>query len=122
MLRTGLIFALMSLSSCGSPTPTVDWRAAATQAATDAIGSDLGNIDPKYFDVRFVGDDKSGQTCGKVMGKGVSVMGLPARFIVYIDKTAGPYVEGQRGLHTVDDERFDYLWQMDCVNEGWYPD
>lgn len=80
----------------------------------------LEDPDLRFFAAQVVGDSSSGQICGRVFGKSVSNgTGAPARFIVYIDGTAGPWIEDQIGQHKISDDRFEFAWANDCVGEGW---
>lgn len=105
------------LASCGKP----DWRVQAEEEGKQAIRTTLNAGNLRFFDVRVVGDARTGQICGKVQARGLAARsGLPARFVVYIDGSAGPWIENQYGRHKISDERFDRAWQNDCVNEGWH--
>ena len=107
---------LLLLASCNAP----DWRAKAAQDGEQKVRDDLGDPSLEFSAVQVVGDSRTGQVCGKVLGKTVyGSVGEPVRFIVYIDGSAGPWIEGQHGRDTVSDSRFDFAWQNDCINEGW---
>ncbi|MGE4429883.1 MAG: hypothetical protein AB7E05_03965 [Sphingobium sp.] len=111
-----LVCAGALLASCDRP----DWRVKAAEEGQQIIRATLDTSNLRFFDVQVVGDSRTGQICGKLLADGLSARsGLPARFIVYRDGTAGPWIENQYGRHKVSDERFDIAWRNDCVNEGW---
>lgn len=111
-----LLCTAAMLTSCDKP----DWRVKAVENGKQAIRASLDTSNLRFFDVQAVGDERSGQICGKLLADGLAARsGLPARFIVYLDGSTGPWIENQYGRHKVSDERFDLAWQNDCVNEGW---
>ena len=70
--------------------------------------------------VQFTGDSKTGQTCGFVSARfGRDGLDHLARFIVYIDNTAGPFVDGGLGRQVLSMQDFERAWQGDCVKEGY---
>ena len=74
----------------------------------------------QFWRVQVTGDDKTGQTCGFVTKRnGSGVPGGTEQFIVYIDQTAGPFVEGNLGKQAMSEEAFSNAWQNDCLNEGY---
>ena len=102
------------LSAC---TGSGDWRGDAI-AAAEAKMCDLINDPAATFShVDLTGDSATGQTCGVIIVK-VGIYTKEARFIVYIDNTAGPFVEPGLG-QTMSQADFDWAWQNDCVNEGY---
>jgi hypothetical protein len=106
----------MALASCAAG----DWRSQAIAQAEDQIRSDADDPAVVFSRVQVTGDDKTGQTCGYVTKK-VAPDGntITERFIVYIDQTAGPYVEGSLGKHPMPQGDFESAWRNDCVNEGY---
>ena len=117
-MRAFMGIGLLLLAACRGGS---DWRAEALASGEEKIRQDLGDPLLKFSEVQVVGDASTGQVCGRVFGKTVSnSIGAPARFIVYIDGTAGPWIEGQQGHRTVTDQRFDFAWKADCVGEGWH--
>lgn len=115
-MRWMALCPVLALISCEAP----DWRAAAAERALDSVRRDVGDPAVRFFAVQVVGDDRTGQICGRLMGEGLSTRrGTPARFIVYIDNSAGPWIENQIGHDIVSDARFDFAWENDCVKEGW---
>jgi len=117
-MRWHLVLATFLLASCKS----ADWKETAAADGRRQIRDDIGDASASFSDVKVVGDSSTGQICGKVLGHGVSNgLGTPARFVVYIDHTAGPWIEGQHGREIVTDSGFDFAWQHDCVEEGWKP-
>ncbi len=115
-MRQALVLMTIVLTSCQSP----DWKQAAAADGLEQVRTSLGDPAASFSDVQVVGDSSTGQICGKVLAHGVSVgFGTPARFVVYIDHTAGPWIEGHHGRDTVTDKRFDFAWEHDCIDEGW---
>ena len=113
MRRTLLLLGTL-LSAC---TGSGDWR---TDAIVSAEGKMRGLItDPAatFSHVQFTGDSSTGQTCGVIIAK-IGIYAKEARFIVYIDNTAGPYVEPGMGP-SISQADFDWAWKNDCVNEGY---
>jgi hypothetical protein len=116
VMRQSLVLATIVLAACRSG----DWKQAAAADGMEQIRADIGDASARFSDVQVVGDSRTGQICGKVLAHDVSTgFGTPARFVVYIDHTSGPWIEGQHGRETVTDSRFDFAWQHDCVDEGW---
>lgn len=104
---------LLVLASCGPQ----DWRAEQTRAAEDKIRADVGSPGAKFVQVQVTGDNRTGQICGLVE----LANGQRERFVVYIDGTAGPYVENGAGREYVSAETFEAAWTNDCLNEGYQP-
>jgi hypothetical protein len=107
---------LLTLFACDQS----DWRPKVIADAENQIRSILGDPDAKFTEVQVTGNETTGQTCGFVTAKpAASANGGTGRFIVYIDKGAGPYIEYAVGISTVSQEQFDFNWQYDCLNEGY---
>lgn len=113
----GLLLGVgLALAAC---TPA-DWRPSAIAGAQAKIRQDLADPVARFSRIQVTGDAVTGQTCGYVTAKaGQDAGDLTGRFIVYIDATAGPYVEGGRGKADLSQEDFDRAWQADCVAEGY---
>lgn len=112
-MRLFSIFAAALLVSCSAS----GWKAVAAADGERQVREDLGDAAATFSNVQVVGDSTTGQVCGFVSEGNVSE--TPARFVFYIDRTAGPWIEGQRGRDKVSDARFDFAWQQDCIGEGW---
>ena len=97
-----------------------DWRTSAIADAERQIREEVADLAAGFSRVQLTGDSATGQTCGVVEAKGGSA-GQPrtGRFIVYIDKTAGPFVESAMGRQPISREDFDLAWQNDCLNKGY---
>jgi hypothetical protein len=105
----------LGLAACG-----MDWRAQQMRVAEEKIRAEVNDPAAQFRQVQLTGDQATGQTCGFVIPrKSSGVSGEPARFIVYIDGSAGPWVEKSEGRAVISQQRFDMAWQWDCVNEGW---
>jgi hypothetical protein len=114
-----LSFAAVGLASCGGGGGG-DWRAQTITRAEAQIRSDVADPSAQFWRVQVTGDDQSGQTCGYVTKKnGPDNPGGTERFIVYIDQSAGPYIEGTLGKQVMSQEAFSVAWQNDCLNEGY---
>jgi hypothetical protein len=95
-----------------------DWRAQAIADAEQKVRDDVGDQSAQFSRVQVTGDSSTGQTCGFVTAKpGGNASAQTTRFIVYIDNTAGPYVESNIGTHPV--ANFENAWQGDCLSEGY---
>lgn len=112
--RLFLLCGLIGIAAC---TPK-DWRAAAIANAEDAMRTQVNDPAAEFTHVQLTGDSSSGQTCGFVTAK-VGTLKKGARFIVYIDGSAGPFVEGGMGRAVMSKDDFDWAWQNDCLNEGY---
>jgi len=77
--------------------------------------AEVNDPSAQFSNIQVTGDQTTGQICGQVKAAGA----WRARFIVYIDGTAGPFVESSRGMHAVSQQRFDFAWQNDCLKEGY---
>lgn len=91
-----------------------DWRADAIADAEGQIGTQLDAPSAHFTRVQLTGNSSTGQTCGFVTAKSVSAPEKTTRFIVYIDGTAGPYIEFR-----MDAQAFETAWQNDCRREGY---
>ncbi|HEY1837991.1 MAG: hypothetical protein WBQ17_15005 [Rhizomicrobium sp.] len=115
-MKTALLTICVCLAACSQQ----DWRAQAIANAEQNIKDDVGDPSAQFSRVQVTGDDSTGQTCGFVTAK--SSGNAPAqatRFIVYIDNTAGPYVESGIGTHPLTSSDFENAWQSDCLREGY---
>ncbi|MGC1302544.1 MAG: hypothetical protein WA840_09225 [Caulobacteraceae bacterium] len=111
-----LLFGLPGLAACGGP----DWRTQVIAQAEGKMRSEVDDPSAAFSRVQVTGDDKTGQTCGFVTAKvGLYQTPKTGRFIVYIDQTAGPFVEAKMGHEVMDQDAFDGAWQADCVKEGY---
>ncbi|HEY2033534.1 MAG TPA: hypothetical protein VGH02_07570 [Rhizomicrobium sp.] len=114
--KSALILLLAAgLFACGQQ----DWRKQAIADAEAKMRIEVSDPAAKFSDVQVTGDDTTGQICGSISAKLLTGGERTARFIVYIDNTSGPYVEGNIGVHPVSDDRFVFAWQNDCVKEGY---
>ncbi|HXV01508.1 MAG TPA: hypothetical protein VG166_13520 [Caulobacteraceae bacterium] len=110
------VLAALGLISCGKQ----DWRTQTIANAETQMRSEVGDPAAQFSRVQVTGDDKTGQTCGYILVSPRSgASGQTDRFIVYIDQSAGPFVEGDRGQHPMAQQAFDQAWQGDCVSEGY---
>jgi hypothetical protein len=120
-MRPGPLFSSIAIcgslavAACGPAGQSGDWRVQQTAAAEDKIRADVGDPDAQFTKVQVTGDDKTGQICGVVQ----PAHNASKRFIVYIDATAGPYVEAGGGHVAIAQDAFDSAWQNDCVAEGY---
>lgn len=88
--------------------------------AEEKMRAELKAPTARFSGVQVTGNSTTGQTCGYVTVKtGYAALDKTARFIVYIDGTAGPFVESNMGTHSVSQQRFDFAWQYDCLKEGY---
>ncbi len=117
-MRTPTKIALLLLCSCMTACGQQDWRASALADAEQKVRDDLSDPSAQFSRVQVTGDSSTGQTCGFVTAKpGGTASAQTTRFIVYIDNTAGPYIESNAGTHPV--ANFENAWQGDCLNEGY---
>ena len=113
-----LTCACLALFACGKDDP--NWRAKTIADAETQIRAKLGDPAARFARVQVTGNQSTGQTCGFVTAQpAASANGGTGRFIVYIDKTAGPLIEYAVGISTVPQARFDFAWQHDCLDEGY---
>lgn len=91
-----------------------DWRQAGIKGAEQRMRATLGDPGAKFSEEQLTGDQRTGQTCGRV----VTSAGASGRFIVYID-TPEPYLESGLGERAVSQEDFDQAWENDCLHEGY---
>ena len=116
LLSLILISGSLGVVACGPAGPPADWRARQIASAEAKIRADVGDPAAQFAKVQLTGDDKTGQTCGEVQ----PAHNAARRFIVYIDATAGPYVEAGGGHVAIAQDAFDSAWQNDCVAEGYF--
>ncbi len=111
-----VILGYIQLSACNGH----DWRESVIAQAEDKIRQDISDPAAQFSRVQVTGDAQTGQTCGYTTAS-VGAFGVQhtLRFIVYIDATAGPFVEVGAGRHPISQEDFERDWQSDCVNEGY---
>lgn len=108
--------ACLALSACG----LLNWRARVTTDAEAQIRTELGDPSAQFSPVEVTGNSSTGQTCASVTVEPAgNAHRSTGRFIVYIDKTAGPFIEPSIGYFTVSQSQFDFAWQHDCVDEGY---
>jgi len=108
---------LLALVACGK---SVDWQPKAIADAENQIRVRLGDPAARFGRVQVTGNQATGQTCGFVTANPpASASGGTGRFIVYIDKAAGPFIEQSVGISTIAQAQFEFQWQNDCVNEGY---
>ncbi len=110
--------ALSGLAACSRG----DWKPQAIANAEEKIWTEVNDPSAQFLGIQVTGNSSTGQTCGAVKVK------LPdgswdrsKRFIVYIDGTAGPYIELETGTHALSQDAFNQAWQNDCLNEGYRP-
>jgi hypothetical protein len=109
--------SLSALFACGRP---VDWQPKVIADAEDQIRSRLADPAARFTQVQVTGNSTTGQTCGFVTGNPpAAASGGTGRFIVYIDKSAGPFVEQSVGISTISQPQFEFQWEHDCVDEGY---
>lgn len=104
---------LAGLQGCGGRQGG-DWRQAGIREAEQRMRGELGDPGAKFSEEQLTGDNRTGQTCGRV----ITSQGAAERFIVYID-TPGPYIEGGLGHAALTQEQFDQAWENDCLHEGY---
>lgn len=108
----------LALVACDKEDP--QWRAKVIADAENQIRARLGDPAAQFERVQVTGNQSTGQTCGFVTAQpAASAEGGTGRFIVYIDKTAGPFIEYSVGIATIPQERFDFAWEHDCIDEGY---
>jgi len=103
------------LSACSGSSG--DWRADAIASAEAKMRGLINSPEVTFSHVDLTGNSATGQTCGVIISK-VGIFTKEARFIVYIDNTAGPFVEPGLGS-SMSQADFDWAWKNDCVNEGY---
>lgn len=109
-----LFFLPALLSACSG---SGDWRADAIAGAEGKMRGLISDASATFSHVQLTGDSSTGQTCGVITAK-VGAFTKEARFIVYIDNTAGPFVEPGMG-QSMSRADFDWAWWNDCLNEGY---
>jgi hypothetical protein len=110
----------LAVAACGPAAPAGpagDWRTRETDAAEAKIRADIGDPGALFTKVQVTGDDKTGQICGEVQ----AAHNGARRFVVYIDATAGPWIEQGAGHVPITQDAFESAWQNDCVGEGYSP-
>jgi hypothetical protein len=115
-MRVPAKIALLLLCSCFAACSPQDWRASAIADAEQKVRDDIAAPSAQFSRVQVTGDSSTGQTCGFVAAKPGE---QTTRFIVYIDNTAGPYVESNAGTHPLAGSGFENAWQGDCLREGY---
>ena len=114
-MRRTLLLLCTLLTACNGSSG--DWRADAIASAEAKMRGLINNPDATFSHVQLTGDSKTGQTCGDIISK-VGIFTKEARFIVYIDNSAGPFVEPGLG-QSMSQADFDWAWKNDCVGEGY---
>jgi hypothetical protein len=120
----GLVsFTALGLASCGGGGGGGgggDWRSQTIERAETQMRAAVTDPTAQFWRVQVTGDDQSGQTCGFITKKNsTDGPGGTERFIVYIDQSAGPYIEGALGKQTMSEEAFSRAWENDCITEGY---
>jgi hypothetical protein len=111
-LLAAVVLGLIALQGHGGGLG--DWRQAGIREAEQRMRAELGDPGAKFSEEQLTGDQRSGQTCGRV----ITSAGASERFIVYID-TPEPYIEGGLGRKALSQEQFDGDWESDCLHEGY---
>jgi hypothetical protein len=107
---------LLALFACDRP----DWKPKVIADAEKQIRAVLRDPNAQFSQVQVTGNDTTGQACGYVTANPpAAAQGGTGRFIFYIDDEAHPFIEYAVGISTVSQEKFDFDWQADCVNEGY---
>ncbi|HET8612067.1 MAG TPA: hypothetical protein VFL92_04805 [Sphingomonas sp.] len=115
-MKVRLLWPLILLSGCHGG----DWRAQAIAHAEAQMRVEVNDPNASFSRVQFTGDATTGQTCGFVKGRaGAEAPEKTGRFIVYIDETAGPFVEAGMGTQFMSQQAFESAWRADCVREGY---
>jgi hypothetical protein len=115
MMKHGISCAGLLLAACQQGP---DWRAKAMEAAETTIRSEIGDPAARFSQVQVTGDEAHGQTCGMVSATDAGGAYADARFIVYIDKGGGPWIDAH-GRSPISADQFNFQWNADCVGEGW---
>jgi hypothetical protein len=121
-VRTTLLgVSLLAVFGCGKG-PAPDWKPKVVADAEAQIRATLGDPAAQFSQVQVTGDSSSGQTCGYVTANPpAAAKGGTGRFIVYIDKGAGPFIEQAVGISTISQPQFEFQWEHDCLDEGYRP-
>jgi len=120
-MRPGALFTSMlvcgslAIAGCQPVGQPGDWRSQQIASAEAKIRTDVGDPAAEFAKVQVTGDDKTGQICGEVQ----PAHNASSRFIVYIDGTAGPWVDQGAGRVPIGRDAFESAWQNDCVAEGY---
>jgi|SRR5215471_8155506 len=109
-----VLIALQGHGAGGQGGGLGDWRQAGIREAEQRMRAELADQGAKFSDEQLTGDQRTGQTCGRV----ITSAGASERFIVYID-TPEPYIEGGLGRKALSQEQFDGAWESDCLHEGY---
>ena len=119
-VRTVLLgVSLLALFACDDRS---DWRPKVIADAETQIRARLVDPAAQFTGVQVTGDRTSGQACGFVTAKPpAAASGGTGRFIVYIDKGAGPFIEMSVGISTISQPQFEFQWEHDCLDEGYRP-
>jgi hypothetical protein len=117
--RIVMLGSLAALGGCDKG-PAPDWRTKVIADAEAQVRTTLNDPAARFSQVQVTGNQNTGQTCGYVTANPpAAASGGTGRFIVYIDGSAGPYIEYSVGISTVSQEQFDFQWEHDCVDEGY---
>jgi hypothetical protein len=110
----------VSLCACVKAGAPADWRADAIAHAEDQVRGLVSDPSAPFSRVQVTGDDKTGQTCGYVSAKGGPDGSVyTVRFIVYIDHSAGPFVDPALIPGPLSSRAFEGAWRSDCLKEGY---
>ena len=114
-MKHGIFCAGLFLAACQQQP---DWRAKAAEEAETTIRNEIGDPAARFSQVQVTGDEAHGQTCGMVSATDAGGAYTDVRFIVYIDKGGGPWIDGH-GRAPISIDQFNFQWNADCVGEGW---
>ncbi|MDR3511177.1 MAG: hypothetical protein P4L73_06065 [Caulobacteraceae bacterium] len=114
-MRLMLLGGCLALAACDGQA----WRAGAASRAEEQVRQVVSDPSAQFSRVQVTGDDRTGQTCGFASVRTPDGLGHLVRFIVYIDASAGPYVEAGLGRQVLTQDNFERAWQADCVKEGY---
>lgn len=114
-MKSAVKYAVISCCVVLSACSKADWKSEAIADAEDQIRTQLDTPSTQFSRVQLTGNSSTGQTCGFVTSKAApDSPEATTRFIVYIDGTAGPYIESK-----MDAQAFETAWQNDCRREGY---
>ena len=91
-----------------------DWRQAGIREAEQRMRTELGDPGAKFIEEQLTGDQRTGQTCGRV----ITSAGASERFIVYIDDRDS-LIDGGLSRKTLSQADFEDAWQRDCLRRGY---
>ena len=114
-MKHAILCAGLLLAACQQEP---DWRAKAMEEAEATVRSEIGDPAARFSQVQVTGDGAHGQTCGMVSATDAGGAYTDARFIVYIDKGGGPWIDAH-GRAPISSDQFNFQWNADCVGEGW---